>query len=46
MFVRGEIEDPDNILVDIGTGYFVEKVYFCDSAFCMCNKFNFTIFVV
>jgi len=25
MFVRGEIEDQNNVLLDIGTGYYVEK---------------------
>lgn len=25
MFVRGEIEDTENVLIDIGTGYFIEK---------------------
>jgi len=25
MFVRGEVEDPNHVLIDIGTGYFVEK---------------------
>jgi len=26
MFVRGEIEDTENVLIDIGTGYYVQKV--------------------
>ena len=26
MYVAGELSDVDNVLVDIGTGYYVEKV--------------------
>lgn len=26
MYVPGKLHDVDNVLVDIGTGYFVEKV--------------------
>ena len=26
MFVRGEIEDKERVLIDIGTGYYLEKV--------------------
>lgn len=31
LYVRGKLSDPSNVLVDVGTGFYIEKV---SSPFC------------
>lgn len=28
LYVPGKLSDPENVIVDIGTGYYVKKVHF------------------
>jgi len=36
LYVAGELEDPSTVLVDIGTGYYVEKK--CDDGIDFCKR--------
>jgi prefoldin subunit 5 len=27
LYVKGQLSDPDRVLVDVGTGFYVEKVH-------------------
>ncbi|KAH6703359.1 prefoldin [Verticillium dahliae] len=32
LYVRGELSDPGRVVVDVGTGFYVEKVYITESS--------------
>ena len=35
LYVRGQLADPDRVIVDVGTGFYVEKV---GSPFCVASR--------